>query len=217
MPVSKRLINPVRNLRGSRCMRWKTKKKLLRSSIKKPRKKILDFFSSKISNGVKLLDKNQVKYEIIKHRTVYTAYDKAQTLRIPEKIVGKILVVNLGNRGVALRRPCGAGKKFAFVLIPANKNLDKIKFQKISGAKKIAFAKEAWMKKNLKGIKVGAVPPFGNLWGVSTFVDRALLKQPKIIVNSGDHNFSIKLKPAALKKIIPDLVVGNFTQTKPRI
>jgi len=152
---------------------------------------------------LKFLDKNKVKYEKILHRTVFTAYDKAQTLKVPEKIVGKTLVLN-------------SGKKFTFVLIPANKNLDKIKFKKITKAQKLDFTKEAWMKKNLKGVKVGAVPPFGNLWGLPTFVDRTLLNQSKIIVNSGDYNFSIRLNPKVLKKVIPDLVVGNFSKPKPR-
>ncbi|GAG36637.1 unnamed protein product, partial [marine sediment metagenome] len=49
-----------------------------------------------------------VKHEPVKHRTVYTAYDKAATLRISQKIVGKTLVVKLD-------------REFALALIPANK------------------------------------------------------------------------------------------------
>jgi len=157
---------------------------------------------------INLLKKKGVKYGVIEHRTVFTAYDKAQTLKVPEKIVGKTLVINFGP-------PSAAGKKFGLVLIPANKNFAKEKFRKLTKAKKIDFVKEVWMKKNLKGVKVGAIPPFGNLWGLPTFIDRALLLQSKIIANSGDYNFSIELNPKVLKKVIPHLVVGNFSQAKP--
>ena len=162
---------------------------------------------------IKFLDKNKVNYEIIKHRTVYTAFDKAATLRVPPKIIGKTLVVKLD-------------KNPALVLIPANKNLDKQKLKKIAKAKSVDFIKEAWMKKNLKGIKIGAIPPFGNLWKscpkaargagcrLPTFVDRGLTQNPKIIVNSGEYTFSIKIKAGDMKKLIPDLVMGNFS--KPR-
>ena len=68
------------------------------------------------------------------------------------------------------------------------------------------------MKNQLKGVKVGAIPPFGNLWDFSTFVDKSLTLQPKIIVNGGDHNFSIKISPAVFKKLIPDLIIGNFSK-----
>ncbi len=79
---------------------------------------------------INLFEKSKVKYEVIKHRTVFTAYDKAQTLKVPEKILGKTLVINFDLRGEA-------GKKFGLVLIPANKNLAKEKFRKLAKAKKL--------------------------------------------------------------------------------
>ncbi len=157
----------------------------------------------KITN---FLEKNKIKYELIKHRTVYTAYDKAATLRVSPKVVGKTLVMKTDS--------CETGKNFVFVLISANKNLDKNKFKKIAKVKKVDFVKEIWMKKNLKGIKFGAVPPFGNLWRLPTLADGRLMKNPKIIINVGDYNWSIKITPANLKKVVPDLIIGNFS--KPR-
>lgn len=150
---------------------------------------------------INFLEKNKVKYEILKHRTVYTAFDKAATLKVSPKIVGKTLVVKLE-------------KNPTLVLIPANKNLDKQKLKKIAKVKNIDFIKESWMKKNLKGVKIGAIPPFGNLWKLETFVDKGFFQNSKIIINSGDYNFSIKISPSVLKKIIPDLVIGNFSQSK---
>ncbi len=150
---------------------------------------------------IKFLEKNKVKYEEIRHRTVYTSHDKAQTLKVPEKIVGKTLVVKLD-------------RNFALVLIPANKNLDKGKLKKIAKAKKVDFAKEGWMKKNLKGVKVGAIPPFGSLWGLPIFIDQSLMKERKIIINGGDYSGSLKISPAVLKKLIPDLSTGSFSQAK---
>ena len=70
------------------------------------------------------------------------------------------------------------------------------------------------MKKNLKGVKEGANPPFGNLYKLKTFVDRGLMLNKKIIINSGDNKSSIKINPLILKKIIPDLVIGNFTKKR---
>ena len=149
----------------------------------------------------KFLDGAKVKYETVSHRTVYTAYDKAATLRVPQKIVGKTLVVSLD-------------KQLVLVLIPANKNLDKNKLKKIAKAKKIDFVSERIIKNRLKGVKVGAIPPFGNLWKLLTFIDRSLLKTPKIFVNAGDYNWSIKISGASLKKLMPNLVAGTFGKAK---
>jgi len=152
---------------------------------------------------IKLLEKNKVKYEPIKHRTVYTAFDKAATLKVPQKMVGKTLVIKLD-------------KNPAVILISANKNLDKNKFKKITKTKKVDFVSERIIKNKLKGVKVGVIPPFGNLWGLATFIDKSLINQPKIIVNGGDYTWSIKISPAALKKIIPDLIIGSFSKGRSR-
>lgn len=171
----------------------------------------------------KLLDSNKIKYEPIEHRIVYTAFDKAATLKVPQKIVGKTLVLRLDPIGKP-SASYGAGKNYAIVLIPANKNLDKGKLKKVFNdwqkklnvkpAKTIIFVTEAWVKKNLKGVKIGAIPPFGNLWKLPTFVDRSLLNQSKIIVNGGDWNWSIKISPTVFKKVISDFIIGSFSKNR---
>ena len=170
----------------------------------------------------KFFEDNKVKYETIQHKIVFTAHDKAATLKIAEKIIGKTLVVKLD-------------KSIVLVLIPANKNLDITKFlqtvnkwknsqERLSVISRVKrgssrysradFVKEAWMKKNLKGVKIGSVPPFGALWKLPTFIDRGLMQNKKIIVSSGDYKISLKMNPAILKKLIPDLVSGNFSKTR---
>ncbi|MBU2036993.1 YbaK/EbsC family protein [Patescibacteria group bacterium] len=67
----------------------------------------------------KILETNKIKYEVLEHKTVYTAFDKAATLRARPSEVGKTVVVSLDN------------KDYALGLIPANKNLDKKKLLKI--------------------------------------------------------------------------------------
>jgi Ala-tRNA(Pro) deacylase len=150
---------------------------------------------------INFLDGAKVKYEPVEHRTVYTAYDKAATLKVSQKIVGKTLVVKLD-------------KELGLVLIPANKNLDKNKLKKAAKVKRIDFASEKLIKNKLKGVKVGAIPPFGNLFKLPTFIDRSLLRTPKIFVNAGDYNWSIKLSGASLKKLVPDLMTGSFGKAK---
>lgn len=159
-----------------------------------------------------ILDKNKIKYELIEHRTVFTALDKAATLKVKPATIGKTVVVSFD------------GKDHALGLVPANKNLDKKKtltaFNKLrqkSGweiYKKIDFADEKWMENNIKGVKLGATPPFGALYKLPVFVDTALLRQPKVIVNGGGHETSLKITPANLLKLNQDTIKGNFSQAK---
>jgi len=164
---------------------------------------------------INFLEKSKVKYQIIEHKTVYTAYDKVQTLKVPEKMVGKTLVFKTDPEGKP-SASYGASGKLAVVLIPANKNLDKEKIKKLLKAKKVELVSERLIKNKFKGVKVGAVPPFGNLWGLGTFADKSLINQPKLIVNGGDYNFSIKISSVSFKKLIPELVIGSFSKAKSR-
>jgi prolyl-tRNA editing enzyme YbaK/EbsC (Cys-tRNA(Pro) deacylase) len=159
---------------------------------------------------LKYLDNLKIKYETVDHKTVYTALDKASTLHHDPKAVAKTAVLKLDS------------KDYAIALVPANKLLDKNKikvlinkFRKKSGdtaIKKVDFAKENWMKKNISG-QVGATPPFGALWQMPTYVDNSLVKQAKIITNAGDYNVSLKLSKAAFLKAGKDMILGSFSQT----
>ncbi len=153
------------------------------------------------SKVLKFLNKAKVKYEPIEHRIVYTAFDKAQTLKVPKKIVGKTLIIK-------------KDEDLILVLISADKNLDTRKLKKIIKNKKLVLASEGLIKKRLKGVKVGAVPPFGSLWNIPTFVDKSLMKEKEVILNSGNYNFSIKIQPQILKNLIPKLTIGSFGKKK---
>ena len=160
----------------------------------------------------KFLDLNKIKYEALEHKTVFTAFDKAATLHIKPTEVGKTVVVSLDN------------KDYAIGLIPSNKNLDKKKvldafnkLRKKTGQKtykKIDFAKEAWMKNNIKGAKVGTTPPFGPLYKLPFFIDNALTKSAKIIINGGGYEVSIRLSPASLIKLDRSTLKSNFSVKK---
>ena len=70
------------------------------------------------------------------------------------------------------------------------------------------------LKKNFKGIKLGSIPPFGGLWKLPAFVDKELLKNQKIIVNSGIYEQSFKIKTSDLKKTSEQLIIGSFSKSK---
>lgn len=145
------------------------------------------------------LDKNKIKYEIVKHRKVYTALDAAQTQKIKPQLVVKTLVMKID-------------KDYCLALLPANKNLDKAKFKKITKSRKIDFAKEPWMKKNLPG-KVGATPAFGKLLKLTVFMDSSLYKSKDLILNTGEYTESFKIKTKQFIKL-EEPIKAQFSKSK---
>ena len=154
------------------------------------------------------LEKNKYKFEIIEHKTTYTAWDTSQTEKIKPQEVAKALVMKIDS-------------DYVLALLSGNRNLDKQKLLKIINVqrkknkekiyKKIDFAKEAWMKKNLSG-KVGAVPPFRFL-KLEIYADNLLLKNKKIYLGSGDYTMAIKVNVNQYAKI-ENIVKGSFSKAK---
>ncbi|PIS42831.1 MAG: hypothetical protein COT24_01485 [Candidatus Kerfeldbacteria bacterium CG08_land_8_20_14_0_20_40_16] len=126
------------------------------------------------------LDKNKIKYEILKHKTVYTAYDLANTLKKKLSEIAKTLVVK-------------ADQSYYLIVVPAHYRLDLGKLKKILQAKKIEIAKENVMAKIFK-VKPGAITPFGTIHKVGVVIDQALAKTQKVIMGAGSFTESLHLK-----------------------
>jgi prolyl-tRNA editing enzyme YbaK/EbsC (Cys-tRNA(Pro) deacylase) len=92
-------------------------------------------------------------------------------------------------------------------VIPGDKRFDNDKIKAILAAKDIRFATEEEVLEITKGVELGGVPPFGNLFGLEVFVDRTLLNNEKIVFNAGDRRFSIAMLSYDYQKLVePKLV-----------
>lgn len=128
----------------------------------------------------KYLEQSGVEYQELAHKTVYTAYDAAQTLKKELKDIAKNLLIQ-------------ADKTFVLVVVPADKKINLEKLKKVLGAKKVSIPKEQIMVKVLK-IKPGAVSSFGKLHQLETWVDKALLKSRQAVFATGSFSDSVLLK-----------------------
>jgi len=128
----------------------------------------------------KYLDKNKVNYEEVVHKTVFTAFDAAQTLKKELKEIAKNLLVQ-------------ADKTFALVILPADKKLDLNKLKQALKAKNVSISNEKVMVKVLK-IKPGAISSFGKLHQLETLVDKAMLKTKAAVFSTGSFTDSVFMK-----------------------
>jgi len=150
---------------------------------------------NKIKN---FLDKYAPNYQVIVHRTVYTAYDLAQTLKHEMDKVLKTLVIK-------------ADKNYVLVVIPASYRLDIKALQKLLKAKAVKIEQERIMPKLFK-IKAGAISPFhGPLHKLPVYLDKAVLKTQKALVQAGSFEESVHLKTKDLLKAVQG-TVGNFAK-----
>ena len=77
------------------------------------------------------------------------------------------------------------------IVISASAKMDSKAMKKAGGFKSTRFASEAEVL-TLTGCVPGAVPPFGSVWGIPTFMDESLREQGKSInFNAGLRTFSV--------------------------
>lgn len=126
------------------------------------------------------LTKNKLKFEILKHKTVFTAYDLAQTTKTKLQEIGKTLFIK-------------ADKDYYLVVLPANRRLNIPKLKKLLKVKKISIARENEMKTKLK-IKPGAITPFGSLYKIGVVLDKSLSRVTKGLFGAGSFTESLRLK-----------------------
>jgi prolyl-tRNA editing enzyme YbaK/EbsC (Cys-tRNA(Pro) deacylase) len=126
------------------------------------------------------LKRARVAFAVVAHRTVFTAFDLANTLREKLERIGKTLLVKADTR-------------YVLVVLPANRRLDLAKLKTAIGTKKISIATEKDMVRELR-VKPGAITPFGALHALEVFADATLLKTKDILLGAGSFTESIRMK-----------------------
>lgn len=133
----------------------------------------------------KLLKQNKIKYEVVEHRKVYTAWDAAETQHVKLTDVGKAVLLK-GNL------PAGRQEKNLYLaILSAGNNSDFKKLSKLIGDK-VSMAKEKDITAKLK-VKVGLIAPFGSLFGLDVYLDNKLAKTKKLILPAGSYTESVRL------------------------
>lgn len=141
-------------------------------------------FSKKLQS---LLEKNKIKYQAVTHKTVYTAFDMAQTMKAKMQEVIKTILIK-------------ADKTYVLVVLPASRMLDFKKLGKALKAKKVEIAKEVVMLKSYK-VKPGSMTPFGKLYDLPVYADKALSKAKKVVARAGSFEDSVVLSAKDLLKL----------------
>ena len=126
------------------------------------------------------LNQQKVDHEFIPHRTVFTAYDLGQTLKVKLDEIAKTLLIK-------------ADKDYHLIVLRASDRLDLKKLQKLLAVKKVSIAREQDMAREMN-VKPGALTPFGGAHKLPVVLERGLLKAKQALFGSGSFEHSIRMK-----------------------
>ena len=143
------------------------------------------------------LKKTNKKFEVLGHKTVYTAYDLAQTLKKDLKEIGKALMIKVDDG-------------YKIVVVPASQRLNIAKLKRMLKAKKISIPNEKVMARVFK-VKPGALSAFGVFHKVETLVDKSLLKAKEVVLQAGSFTESVVMKAKDFVEV-EGARLGDFTE-----
>lgn len=100
-----------------------------------------------------------------------------------------------GVKAIVVRvKKSKSDKRFVMLVFPADRRFDNAKVKALFEAKDVRFAMEEEIAGLCEGLVPGAVPPFGNLFGLEVVCDKGLFDNEKIVFNAGDRRFSVGMK-----------------------
>lgn len=134
------------------------------------------------------LNENKARYEILHHPEAVTAQRIARAEHVKGRHHAKVVMIKSGDQHVMM-------------VLPADHQIDLEKARKAIG-KAVSLDKEQEFKSLFPDCVIGAMPPFGNLYGLSTHVEKHLAEQEYIVFEAGTHTDAIKMSYRDYEKIV---------------
>ena len=135
------------------------------------------------------LDENKIKYVSIKHSSAYTAQEIAAIAHIPGKDLAKTVIIKIDG-------------KTAMAVLPASNKVSFDHLKDALGAKEVRLAYEQEFMDKFPDCEVGAMPPFGNIYGMDVFVAESLAEDEEIAFNACNHTELIKMSFSDFEKLV---------------
>jgi Ala-tRNA(Pro) deacylase len=146
------------------------------------------------------LDSKSIKYVAISHAPAYTAQEIAASAHVPGKELAKTVMVKIdGNMAMAV--------------LPANYIVDFDRLKEAAGASVVELAGENEFRSLFPECELGAMPPFGNLYDMPVFADRALAEDEEIVFNAGSHKELFRLAYKDFEGLVQPKVAEFGKQT----
>lgn len=128
---------------------------------------------------VDLLESRGVAHQLLRHAPVRTSEEASRVRGTPLEAGAKALV-------------CHADDRIVLIVVPADARLDNRAFRQQAGVRNVRMIDPERVQE-LVGAPVGAVPPFGSLFGLPTYADHEVVERDLIAFNVGARDVSVTM------------------------
>jgi Ala-tRNA(Pro) deacylase len=126
------------------------------------------------------LDSQNVQYSVIEHPSAYTAQEIAASASIPGQQMAKTVMIKIDG-------------KMAMAVLPAPERVNFAALIAFTGAERVELASEQDFKDMFPDCELGAMPPFGNLYGMPIYAAESLAEEVDIAFCGGTHTELVRM------------------------
>jgi Ala-tRNA(Pro) deacylase len=145
-----------------------------------------------------LLQRHGAGYEVLAHMPTQTCAQSADAAHVPRHRMAKGVVFE-DDRGYVL------------AVVPADRQVDVERVRR-QLRRHLVLAHEMELGSVFRDCEPGAVPPFGNAYGIETVIDEDVVAQPDVYLEAGDHHELIHLPMRSYLSLIGPAAIGRYTR-----
>ena len=135
------------------------------------------------------LDGSNARYVLVHHSPAFTAQEIAESSHIPGRFMAKAVVVRIDS-------------VLALAVVPASCDVSLALLRQEAAADQVRLADEDEFADRFEGCQIGTAPPFGNLFGIPTYVDSSFSDEDEIAFNAGTHTDLIVMRFKDYRRIV---------------
>lgn len=139
-------------------------------------------------NVLEYLDRHSAHYEMNDHVDTFTAQQMAAQTHIPGMHVAKPVIVR-------------ADEKVYMCVLPACCKIDMDALKSQVNAEDVELVDEKEMAKLFPDCQLGAEPPIGGIYGLTTIIDKSLEEDDYVAFQGGTHDKTIKMTMQEYKNL----------------
>jgi Ala-tRNA(Pro) deacylase len=144
------------------------------------------------------LDSQKAPYEWLPHPQAFTAQEVAHSLHVSGKRLAKTVILDADGRLV-------------MAVLPAAHRLIMPELKAALEVRHLEMLPEGELAKIFPDCDLGAIPPFGNLYGIEVWVDRTVEESGELVFTAGTHVDAVRMKYSDYAELVKPHV-GRFSE-----
>jgi len=145
------------------------------------------------------LNKNDIRCVTVQHSPAFTTQAVAASAHVPSKEMAKTVMLDIDG-------------KMAMAVLPSSFQVNFEQLKEALNAGSISLMHERDFKDRFPDCEPGAMPPFGNLYGMPVFVAESLAEDEHIAFSAGSHHEVVLMTYADYQRLVAPSIVQFTTE-----